>query len=117
MSRILKIGVEMMDGDGLISSLIRVVDWDGPDSSRSRIIDFLVNEEFLRCQIVIEVSAKLRVDGEIGGFVRARSADEDLALWSFFCRLGMTESMGILVDRRYWLRVTLSNRKEISSRA
>jgi hypothetical protein len=64
------------------------------------------------CAGVVGITAKLRADGAISGFCSYNVDDVDLFLCSYFCRPGITESLGMLVREERWLHVAISNRTE-----
>ena len=105
---LISIRTELLDSEVQIASASREIAWDGGIGSQS--ISFCLAGVSDKPDISVELTAKMRSDGAAGGFVRVQEAGNDLALWSYFCRPGLTESMGIRLGGA-WLRLSVSNRK------
>jgi hypothetical protein len=107
MRNLLSARAELLESGNLVSSAGDAMNWE--DGAGSKSMKFSIKGAQGGSNLFVEITAKPRPDDAIGGFVRINSPSEDLALWSYFCRLWITESMGVRVEGGTWFRLFLSN--------
>lgn len=107
MRNMLSVRAELLESGTLVSSAVDAMNWEGGAGSKSMKLSIAGAQG--GSNLFAEITAKLRSDEAIGGFVRISGDNDDLALWSYFCRLGITESMGLRIEGDVWLRLSLSN--------
>lgn len=107
MRNVLSVRAELLKAGNSVSSEVKAMNWENGAVSKS--MKFSMAGARDDCDLFVEITAKMRSDEAVGGFVRINNANEDLALWSYFCRFGITESMGLRIEGGAWLRLSISN--------
>lgn len=109
---ILRVDVDISSFDSSLNEF-RIINFEDYSSFSSKSTSIFL-DELGDVNGVVGVTGKLKGDGAVSGFCSYRRGGVDLLLCSYFCRPGITESFGMMMENERWLRISISNRKAVT---